>query len=332
MQILAHRRRVGALDRRLPPGPVSVRRAAWAGLQDSMPRAAVLSLHARVEDTAPDGWTHPALVQVWGPRFSAFAVPAGDVAAFTLGRLPVDGAARRRAEATADRLERFLSGRRMTYRAAGEGLGVDPNSLRYAATTGRVLLRWEGSGQPVVWTVDPPAVPEQEARLDLVRRYLHVFGPGTVAGFARWAGVKPRAAGATFEALADQLVAVETPVEQSWMLAEDVNAARQSPVDVAAPARLVPSGDAYFLRWGADREVLVPEARHRDRLWTSRVWPGAVLVDGEIVGTWRRSGAHVDFTMWHRLTPRQRDAVEADAAALPIPGGNAIITASWSEL
>lgn len=177
-----------------------------------MPRAALLSLHARVERIGPGEWEHPALVQVWGPRFSAFAVPAGDVAPFTLGRLLTDGAERRRAEETADRLERFLAGRRMTYRAAGEGLGVDPNSLRYAAPTGRVRLRWEGAGQPVVWTVDPPDVPEQEAPLDLVRRYLHVLGPGTAAGFSRWAGVKPRAAGATFEALADKLVAVETPI------------------------------------------------------------------------------------------------------------------------
>jgi hypothetical protein len=37
-----------ALDERLRPGPDSLRRAAWAGLQDSMPRAALLSIHARV--------------------------------------------------------------------------------------------------------------------------------------------------------------------------------------------------------------------------------------------------------------------------------------------
>ena len=50
-QILAFRRRVGALDVRLPRGRRSLRLAAWAGLQDSMPRAALLSIHARVEGT-----------------------------------------------------------------------------------------------------------------------------------------------------------------------------------------------------------------------------------------------------------------------------------------
>ena len=50
-QILAFRRQAGVLDERLPPGPRSLRRAAWAGLQDSMPRAALLSIHARVGGT-----------------------------------------------------------------------------------------------------------------------------------------------------------------------------------------------------------------------------------------------------------------------------------------
>jgi len=52
-QILAFRRHVGALDERLPLGARSLRRAAWAGLQDSVPRAALLSIHARVERAHP---------------------------------------------------------------------------------------------------------------------------------------------------------------------------------------------------------------------------------------------------------------------------------------
>ena len=296
-----------------------------------MPRAALLSLHARVERIGPGAWEHPALVQVWGPRFSAFAVPAEDIAPFTLGRLPSDDAGRRRAEEIADRLDRFLGGRRMTYRAAGAGLGVDPNSLRYAAPTGRLRLRWEGAGQPVVWTVDPPDVPEHEARLELVRRYLHVLGPGTVAGFSRWAGVKPRAAAATFETLADELVAVATPVGPAWMLADDIATALETSPDPTARARLLPSGDAYYLRWGIDRDLLVSDPRHRSALWTTRVWPGAVVVDGEIIGTWRRSGPDVALTAWTPMTARQRDAVEAEAVALPIGDDRASVRARWSE-
>ena len=96
-QILGFRRHVGELDERLPSGRRSLRAAAWAGLQDSMPRAALLSIHARVADTTPSTLQDPSLVQIWGPRYSAYAVPARDVAPFTLGRLPVDDKGRARA-------------------------------------------------------------------------------------------------------------------------------------------------------------------------------------------------------------------------------------------
>ncbi len=147
-QILRYRRSVGALDERLQPGPASLRRAAWAGLQDSMPRAAVLSIHARVHGTGPDAWEDLSLVQLWGPRHSAYVVAALDLAVFSLGRLPDGGEQGRRADDLAGRLHAFLDGRRMSYSEAGHGLGVHPNSLRYAASTGTVLIRWTGPASP----------------------------------------------------------------------------------------------------------------------------------------------------------------------------------------
>src|SRR6476469_3276998 len=91
-EILAFRRRVGALDERLPPGRPSLRLAAWAGLQDSMPRAALLSIHARVAGTGPSTWEDPSLVQLWGPRYSVYLVAKRDLSVFSLGRLPARGA------------------------------------------------------------------------------------------------------------------------------------------------------------------------------------------------------------------------------------------------
>src|SRR5919108_643583 len=155
-QILAFRRRTGALDERLPPGSASLRRAAWVGLQDSVPRSALHSIHARVADVAPESWEDTSLAQVWGLRYTACVVPAGDHAPFTLGRLPENGRIRRVAEDLAARLHAFLDGRRLDARDAGRGLGVHPNALRYAALTGTVLIRWDGSHQPTVWTVPRP--------------------------------------------------------------------------------------------------------------------------------------------------------------------------------
>ena len=170
-QILCFRRRVGSLDERLPAGAKSLRRAAWAGLQDSMPRAALLSIHARVERTASTTWEHPSLIQLWGPRFSAYVVAAKDLAVFSLGRLPDHGPRRERARDTAARLHAFLDGLRMPFGQAGRAMSVQPNSLRYAALTGTVLLRWDGAHQPVVWTTAAPNMDARNARLELVRRY-----------------------------------------------------------------------------------------------------------------------------------------------------------------
>src|SRR5215470_13380217 len=121
-QILAFRRHAGGLSERLPHGQDSLRRAAWAGLQDSMPRAALLSIHARVERTGASAWEDPSLVQLWGPRYSAYVVAARDLAFFTLGRLPDDAAGQRRAESAASRVRTLLGERRMTYGEAGRAL------------------------------------------------------------------------------------------------------------------------------------------------------------------------------------------------------------------
>jgi hypothetical protein len=329
-QVLAHRQAVGALDTRLPAGADALRRAAWAGLQDSMPRAALLSIHARVEATGPSTWEDPSLVQVWGPRFSAFVVAAEDRAVFTLGRLPDPGERRRYAEAMADRVEAFLDGRRMTYSDAGHALGIPPNAIRYAAPTGRLLLRWDGARQPVIWAVPAPEMDPVDARLELARRHLRVFGPTTAEGFGAWAGIVAARARATFDALDAELLPVRTPAGAAWILAADEARLRAAPPPPAA-ARLLPSGDTYTLLQGADRELLVPEADRRSTLWTPRVWPGGLLVGGEVAGTWQRSNANVTIRPWRRLTSPQRAAVEAEAASLPIPGVEGRLTIAWHD-
>jgi DNA glycosylase AlkZ-like len=328
--ILAFRRRVSALDERIPRARRSLRQAVWAGLQDSMPRAALLSIHARVEDTRASTWEDASLVQLWGPRFQVYVVADRDLAVFSLGRLPDAPEARRRAEELAARLHTFLDGRRMTYGEAGLGLGIDPNQLRYAATTGTVLIRWAGARAPTVWTVPPPEISASEARLELARRYLHIFGPTTPEAFAKWAGIARREGIKAFEQLGDSLIPARTPIGDAWILTKDESTFRV-PAGQAAPARLLPSGDSYFLLWGHDRELLVPNADHQRALWTSRVWPGALLAEGEVVGTWRRAQQTLTIETWRRLTRKARDVIEAEAASLPLPGLKGEIVVRWDS-
>jgi hypothetical protein len=326
-EILAFRRRVGGLDKRMPMSPTSLRRAAWAGLQDSMPRAALLSLHARVDGVEQSTWEHSSLVQLWGPRYSVYVVAERDFALFSLGRLPDSAKGRERAERMAERLHAHLDGRRMTDREAAGALGVG-NAIRYAATTGTVAIRWEGARAPTIWTVAAAGIAPADACRELARHHLHIFGPATADRFARWAGISRRAGASAFAALEGSLLPVRTPLGDEWLLAEDEPAMRAAET-TAAPARLLPSGDAYFLLDGAERELLVPRADLRQRLWTSRVWPGALLVHGEIRGTWRRAQHTVRIDTWTRLARGTRDAVEAEASALPLPGLDRPIDAIW---
>jgi hypothetical protein len=92
---------------------------------------------------------------------------------------------------------------------------------------------------------------------------------------------------------------------------------------------LLPSGDVFYLLQGVDRELLVRDPACRAELWTSRVWPGALLVEGEIRGTWRRANHLVRADAWGRLPRAAREAVEAEARTLPLPGLDRPIEVAW---
>jgi hypothetical protein len=52
-------------------------------------------------------------------------------------------------------------------------------------------------------------------------------------------------------------------------------------------------------------------------------------VDGEIAGTWRRAGAVMTVEPWRTLNPAEREGVEAEAAALPLPGLASPVMVRW---
>jgi len=176
--------------------------------------------------------------------------------------------------------------------------------------------------------VPAPEMEPHAARLELARRYLHVFGPATPDGFATWAGIGTLAGMEAFTALGESLTQVHTPIGEAWILSRDEPLFRSVP-GTPAPARLLPSGDTWFLLQGADRELLVPEESQRRALWTSRVWPGALLVEGETVGTWRRAGHMLTIQPWRPLSSAQRKAVEAEAQSMPLPGIDRPMDVRW---
>src|SRR5262249_47562944 len=152
--------------------------------------------------------------------------------------------ARERAERIAERMHAHLGSARMTDRELGRAIGIG-NSMRYAATTGTVAIRWEGARAPIVWAVDAPEVEPADACRGLARRHLHVFGPTPAAGFARWAGISRSSATAAFASLEGSMLPVRSPLGDEWLLADD-EAAMRATEAASTSVRLLPSGDAYF--------------------------------------------------------------------------------------
>jgi Winged helix DNA-binding domain len=322
--VLAFRQRATYLDRRLPPGRLVD--AAFAGLQDSAPRSAVLALHARVKEVSPSAWKDSRFVQIWGPRGAVYVVPRHDVAVFTLGRLPRDPSLEAGVRAAAEKARRaFLARQAQSERALSDrALAVNFGGLRIASMTGAVRIEWDGATTSW-WIVEPPTEAPEPARLELARRFLRSVGPSTPQEFAWWTGGWAGSYGSatrgelsdaqqTFRSLEKELVEVEIEGRKTWALREDrLRLERAAPVETV---RLLPAGDPYLA--SADRALLVPQPRFRSELWPKSVWPGALLVNGELVGTWRRQVGRVTVRAWRPLEPEVKEAVEKEVSGMPI--------------
>jgi hypothetical protein len=80
-----------------------------------------------------------------------------------------------------------------------------------------------------------------------------------------------------------------------------------------------------------DRDRLVPDRSMQKEVWRVLGNPGALLVDGEIVGVWRakmagRSRVDLTVTPFGGLSEQARAAVEAEAAVVAKARGAADAT------
>jgi hypothetical protein len=187
-------------------------------------------------------------------------------------------------------------------------------TFRLAALHGGLVLR-PGTSPPVLEQTGVAPAAEVPEQLDVVRAHLRLFGPATpkqVAGYldSTVAEVKRH-----WPADAEP---VDVGDEQRWVLAGT------QPPERARTTRLLAPFDPYLQV--RDRELLVPD-RPAKELWPVLGRPGAVLVDGEVAGTWRpttKAGRlALTLTRWR---PFDRAAVEQQAEAMAaarglLPGG-----------
>jgi hypothetical protein len=154
-----------------------------------------------------------------------------------------------------------------------------------------------------------PELPTDEARVELVRRWLRTYGPATVADVKWWTGWNLRDTRAALAGSATQEVDLDGVPGVG--LAEDLEP--EPPVEPVAV--LLPALDPTVMGW-AERGWYL--GAHRERLFDRNGNAGpTVWWDGRVVGGWAvRPDATVAFRLLERLGREARAAVEDAAAAV----------------
>ncbi|MFC3502832.1 winged helix DNA-binding domain-containing protein [Micromonospora krabiensis] len=149
-------------------------------------------------------------------------------------------------------------------------------------------------------------------RFDLVRAYLRLLGPATPRHVAEFLDAPVKDVKARWP---DDVVEVVVDGETRWLLAADEEALAAGD---ATGTRLLGPFDLFLQ--ARDRATLVPHAAHAKELWPVLGRPGAVLADGQLVGTWRprKSGRTMTVSVrpWQALPATTRAAIADQAERL----------------
>lgn len=316
---LAHRLRVQALDR---PSVDSADLAIWdLGLQESPVGSAAQALAARLPggiDDVGDLADARRHTTVWATRGAPLIVRSGDVKSFAAALWPIDhadaisrlagnGQQLRKAgldpidaiRVTAEALREVVTQTMTKGEASTEVSARIPDDYItwcrgcQAHHLGDQLMRLAGlpAGLRLVpgaspATLEPigrwPGVPREQAGADgLVRTYLHLYGPAVPADVGTFLQSSAKAVKSVWP---DHLTEVRVDGRKAWLPEEDAD----DLLDAEPPTglvRLLPRSDPWLL--ARDRQATVPDAARRKVLWPAIGWPGAVLVDGEVVAAWR---------------------------------------------
>jgi Winged helix DNA-binding domain len=189
---------------------------------------------------------------------------------------------------------------------------VYEQTFRLAALRAGLELQ-PGTSPPVLQRIPgfrrPAGTPE---RYDVVRAYLRLLGPATPKQVAGYLDAPVRDVRERWPA---DTVEVRVGSETRWVLARDADRLDGGP---AAVTRLLGPFDLFLQ--ARDRTLLVDDPVRAKELWPVLGRPGAVLVDGDVAGTWRprASGSRLTVLVrpWARLSARARRAVTEQAERL----------------
>ncbi|WP_035859608.1 DNA glycosylase AlkZ-like family protein [Cryptosporangium arvum] len=336
-QVLAYRVGAQQLDRSEP----EITRLAVLdlGVADTPPGSARVAFAARLPSLEDDD----SLVTVWGARGAPFVHRAADLpplaaALFprdeadakarvgaSTARIPGDDLDAVRATASALRevvtapiskgaMSTALTARRPELASYCPGCQVDHLSdqlIRVAGLAGGIRI--EPGTTPLIVSPIAGRVPDPgDADAPLpASAYLRLHGPGTQAEVAAYfSASKARVA----EDWPGDLLEVRVDGKAGFWIPADAESALRDPA-APDPVRLLPPSDPYLQT--RNRNLLVPEKAEQKALWRPIGNPGAILVDGEIAGTWRPklAGKRLTITLeaFRPLPPAARSAIDEEA-------------------
>ncbi len=170
---------------------------------------------------------------------------------------------------------------------------------------------WLGRETPAVGSAAA-----KDAGRELLRRFLHCYGPATPADFADWTRIGAADARQRFTELAADLQEVSWDGRTGSVLRDDIDELRGA--RPPSGVRLLPPNDPYLL--ARDRAALIPDPSKRKVVWPSLGAPGTLVVDGEIVATWRsqRKGTvlRVQISYFDRPIAKAATLIEQEAQLL----------------
>jgi hypothetical protein len=157
-------------------------------------------------------------------------------------------------------------------------------------------------------------------RFDLVRAYLRLLGPATPKHVADYVDAPVKDVKARWPADA---VEVSVGGQTRWVLADDEAALKAERPHLT---RLLGPFDLYLQ--AKDRPLLIDDADRAKALWPVLGRPGAVLVDGDVAGTWRprKSGQKLalQVDLWTKVPAARRKEIEEQAQRLAAYRGVAL--------
>jgi hypothetical protein len=197
-----------------------------------------------------------------------------------LGRALAGGDHLTRAELAAalDRSGISSAGQRLPYllgHAELAGLIASGAPRGRQATYARLDERAPGPGE---------ALEGEAARAELARRYFRSRGPATFEDFQTWSGLPAADARSGLQAVERALTARALGGRRYWQ------AAGIAPARASRTAYLLPAFDEYLVGYRHRDPVLDPRHARRLNAGGGMLAP-AIVLDGQVIGTWRRTPA-----------------------------------------